>query len=145
MAATVSVARLCLRPALARCLVPRACLATRNLSCLGVKAQDAAWLTVPNVAPSCTRLMSGMEPLDLKSIHERVMLVLNLFDKVDNAKLTPESHFVKDLGLDSLDQVEIILQMEDEFGFEIPDDHGETLWTAKAIAEYVADHQDIYE
>ena len=40
------------------------------------------------------------------------MLVLNLFDKIDNAKLTAESHFINDLGLDSLDHVEIILQME---------------------------------
>ena len=42
----------------------------------------------------------------------RIMLVLNLFDKIDNAKLTAESHFINDLGLDSLDHVEIILQME---------------------------------
>ena len=40
------------------------------------------------------------------------MLVLNLFDKIDNAKLSPESHFINDLGLDSLDHVEIILMME---------------------------------
>ena len=89
------------------------------------------------------------------------MLVLNLFDKIDNAKLTAESHFINDLGLDSLDHVEIILMMEvfykqltyiyktdflkDEFGFEIPDDHGEKLVNAKMVAQYVADHQDIYE
>ena len=38
--------------------------------------------------------------------------MLNLFDKIDNAKLTLESHFIKDLGLDSLDHVEIMLMME---------------------------------
>ena len=37
----------------------------------------------------------------------RVLLVLNLYDKVDNAKLSLESHFFKDLGLDSLDHVEV--------------------------------------
>ena len=40
------------------------------------------------------------------------MLVLNLFDKIDNAKLTLDSHFLTDLGLDSLDHVEIMLMME---------------------------------
>ena len=40
------------------------------------------------------------------------MLVLNLFDKIDNGKLKAESHFINDLGLDSLDHVEIMLMME---------------------------------
>ena len=42
----------------------------------------------------------------------RVMLVLNLFDKIDNAKLSLDSHFINDLGLDSLDHVEIMLMIE---------------------------------
>ena len=40
------------------------------------------------------------------------MLVLNLFDKIDNGKLNVESHFINDLGLDSLDHVEIMLMIE---------------------------------
>ena len=40
------------------------------------------------------------------------MLVLNLFDKIDNSKLSLESHFINDLGLDSLDHVEIMLMIE---------------------------------
>ena len=38
------------------------------------------------------------------------------YDKIDPEKLSVNSHFMKDLGLDSLDQVEIIMAMEDEFG-----------------------------
>ena len=56
-----------------------------------------------------------------------------------------ESHFINDLGLDSLDHVEVIMAMEDEFGFEIPDDHAEKLMTPKQIVRYVADHEDVYE
>ena len=41
-------------------------------------------------------------------------MVLNLFDKIDNDKLTPEAHFLNDLGLDSLDHVEIMLMIEVE-------------------------------
>merc|ERR1712026_321933 len=61
------------------------------------------------------RCYSGADPLNMQFIHDRVMLVLNLFDKIDNNKLTPEAHFLNDLGLDSLDHVEIMLMIEDEF------------------------------
>jgi NADH dehydrogenase (ubiquinone) 1 alpha/beta subcomplex 1, acyl-carrier protein len=55
------------------------------------------------------------------------------------------SHLQKDLGLDSLDHVEVIMAMEDEFGFEIPDSDAERLYTPKDIIRYVADHEDVYE
>lgn len=52
---------------------------------------------------------------------------------------------MNDLGLDSLDHVEVIMAMEDEFGFEIPDMDAERLVTPAAIARYVADKEDVYE
>eukprot|EP00088_Acartia_fossae_P063730 TRINITY_DN7792_c0_g1_i1.p1 TRINITY_DN7792_c0_g1~~TRINITY_DN7792_c0_g1_i1.p1 ORF type:complete len:165 (+),score=47.10 TRINITY_DN7792_c0_g1_i1:45-497(+) len=100
--------------------------------------------TLPSLSTQI-RLYSSAEPMDLKSIEQRVLLVLNLYDKINPDKLTVESHFVKDLGLDSLDHVEVIMAMEDEFGFEIPDDHGEKLLTPAQIIRYVADHEEIYE
>jgi NADH dehydrogenase (ubiquinone) 1 alpha/beta subcomplex 1 len=51
---------------------------------------------------------------------------------------------MKDLGLDSLDHVEVIMAIEDEFGFEIPDDHAEKLMTPAKIVQYVADHEDVH-
>ncbi|NXD15815.1 ACPM protein, partial [Nothocercus nigrocapillus] len=60
-------------------------------------------------------------------------------------QLTAESHFMKDLGLDSLDQVEIIMAMEDEFGFEIPDADAEKLLCPQEIVDYIADKKDVYE
>ena len=72
-------------------------------------------------------------------------MVLNLYDKIDPAKLSVESHFHKDLGLDSLDHVEVIMAMEDEFGFEIPDQDAEKLSSPKAIIQYIADKEDCYE
>ena len=52
---------------------------------------------------------------------------------------------MKDLGLDSLDQVEIIMAMEDEFGFEIPDIDAEKLMCPQEIVDYIADKKDVYE
>ena len=91
------------------------------------------------------RSFSDADPLNIDVIKQRVTLVLNLYDKIDPEKLKLESHFIKDLGLDSLDHVEIIMAMEQEFGFEIPDDQAEMLLTPAKIVQYVADHEDIYD
>ena len=58
------------------------------------------------------RYLKRKMKLNETHVFSRVMLVLNLFDKIDNAKLTLESHFINDLGLDSLDHVEIMLMIE---------------------------------
>lgn len=84
-------------------------------------------------------------PATYDFIRERVMLVLRLFDKVDPNKLTLNSHFIKDLGLDSLDHVEIIMMLEDEFNFEIPDQDMERLHTPQDIVTYLTDHEEAYE
>ncbi|KAM7091535.1 LOW QUALITY PROTEIN: acyl carrier protein, mitochondrial [Ciconia maguari] len=100
---------------------------------------------VPRAAwPPCRRF-SDLPPLTLADIKDRVLYVLKLYDKIDPEKLTAESHFMKDLGLDSLDQVEIIMAMEDEFGFEIPDGDAEKLMCPQEIVDYIADKKDVYE
>ncbi|KAM7356740.1 NADH dehydrogenase (ubiquinone) acyl carrier protein isoform 1-T2 [Cochliomyia hominivorax] len=91
------------------------------------------------------RQYSAKPPLSLKIINERVLLVLKLYDKIDPSKLRVESHFINDLGLDSLDHVEVIMAMEDEFGFEIPDSDAEKLLRPADIIKYVADKEDVYE
>jgi len=77
-------------------------------------------------------------------IADRILLVLRLFDKIDPEKLTLESHFMNDLGLDSLDHVEIIHMLEEEFMFEFPDDDWERLFTPKDIQQYVCDRYDVF-
>ncbi|WAQ96423.1 ACPM-like protein [Mya arenaria] len=84
-------------------------------------------------------------PLSISNVTERVLLVLRLYDKVDPEKLSETSNFMNDLGLDSLDHVEVIMAMEDEFGFEIPDVDSERLVTPKDIIQYICDKEDIYE
>uniref|UniRef100_A0A3Q0SB49 Acyl carrier protein n=1 Tax=Amphilophus citrinellus TaxID=61819 RepID=A0A3Q0SB49_AMPCI len=91
------------------------------------------------------RKYGDLPPLTIESIKERVMYVLKLYDKISPEKLQATSHFMKDLGLDSLDQVEIIMAMEDEFGFEIPDAEAEKLMTPEEIVQYIADKKDVYE
>ncbi|XP_028843053.1 NADH:ubiquinone oxidoreductase subunit AB1b [Denticeps clupeoides] len=98
----------------------------------------------PPLAPP-SRRYGDLPPLTLQSIGDRVMYVLKLYDKISPEKLQTSSHFMKDLGLDSLDQVEIIMAMEDEFGFEIPDAEAERLMTPHDIVQYIANKKDVYE
>ncbi|XP_003726567.1 uncharacterized protein LOC100889221 [Strongylocentrotus purpuratus] len=81
--------------------------------------------------------------MTITSIQERCTLVLKLFDKVDPEKVSLESKFAEDLGLDSLDAVEVIMAMEDEFGVEISDETAEKLLNLKDVVECVADRLDV--
>jgi len=61
--------------------------------------------------------------------------------EVDKDKITDETNFTSDLDADSIDLVEFILQLEDEFGAEISDEDAEKLKTVGDAVNYVADHQ----
>ncbi|KAM0730073.1 Acyl carrier protein, mitochondrial [Formica fusca] len=85
------------------------------------------------------------KPKSIKDIEERVLKAVAAYNEGIIEKLNLESHFMDDLGLDSLDHVEIIMAMEDEFGFEIPDMDAQRLLKPKDIVRYVADKEDVYE
>ncbi|EYC14506.1 hypothetical protein Y032_0040g244 [Ancylostoma ceylanicum] len=91
------------------------------------------------------RPYSSKAPLTKKTLEDRIILVLSLYDKIDPKKLTMDSDFSKDLGLDSLDHVEMIMAMEEEFGFEIPDGDADRLKTPRDIFQYVADREDVFD
>lgn len=84
-------------------------------------------------------------PLTYDFARERIMLILHLYDKIDPNKLTLDSHFVDDLGLDSLDHTDIIMEMEDEFNFEIPDKDAEKLMRPADILRYITDKEEAYK
>ncbi len=60
---------------------------------------------------------------------------------VERSEVTPEAVFVDDLGADSLDLVELIMAMEEEFGFEIADDEAEKLRTVQDVISFVKGRQ----
>ena len=55
-------------------------------------------------------------------------------------QVTPTAHFQKDLGLDSLDTVEIVMAFEEESGFEIPDNETEKIDSIKSAVDFIASH-----
>ena len=60
---------------------------------------------------------------------------------VEEDSIKSEAHFVNDLGADSLDTVELIMEFEEEFGIEIPDDDAEKITTVASAVEYIEKHQ----
>ena len=60
---------------------------------------------------------------------------------VDEAEVTPEAKFIDDLGADSLDTVELVMALEEEFGIEIPDEDAEKIATVRNAINYIQEHK----
>ncbi|KAK6804258.1 hypothetical protein AABB24_022058 [Solanum stoloniferum] len=90
---------------------------------------------------TAVRLMSSHDDHITKDeVIKRVLDVVKCFPKVDPSKVTPEVHFEKDLGLDSLDTVEIVMALEEEFKLEIPDKEAVRIESCEQAIEYVYNH-----
>ncbi len=59
---------------------------------------------------------------------------------VDAEKVTPEASFVEDLGADSLDTVELVMEFEEEFDITIPDEEAEKIQTVGQAIQYIEEH-----
>ena len=77
----------------------------------------------------------------MSTIEERVKKIVaeQLGVKEEEVKLS--SSFVEDLGADSLDTVELVMALEEEFETEIPDEEAEKITTVQAAIDYVTSHQ----
>ena len=88
------------------------------------------------------------QPLPKESFLERDLVIKRMIAicegmprcKTENVTITENSHLQNDLGLDSLDQVEFGLALEDEFDIDIPDEEAEQIVTFGDAVELIADH-----
>jgi len=71
------------------------------------------------------------------TLEEKVKEIIVEQLEVNPEQVTPEASFVADLGADSLDQVELVMAFEEEFGAEIPDQDAEKLTTVGAVISYL--------
>ena len=60
---------------------------------------------------------------------------------VEEDSIKSEAHFVNDLGADSLDTVELIMEFEEEFSIEIPDEDAENITTISSAIKYIDEHK----
>ena len=75
-----------------------------------------------------------------RMIEEKVKEIIAVQLSVDKGKVKPDARFVEDLGVDSLDFVEVILGLEEEFSIEIPDEDAEKLLRVRDVYDYVEKH-----
>ncbi|MHB1286271.1 MAG: acyl carrier protein [Leptospirales bacterium] len=73
------------------------------------------------------------------AIEERVKKIIAEQLGVEDDEVNPESHFVEDLGADSLDTVELVMALEEEFGIEIPDEDAEKIATVQNAIDYISE------
>lgn len=103
---------------------------TRYLAC------GSTQVAVSEVATLVRRLDMGRDEI-LEKIKEITADRLG----VDEGDVTPEASFREDLEADSLDLVELIMELEEQFGMEIPDEEAEKITTVDEAVEYVSEHQ----
>jgi len=75
-----------------------------------------------------------------KSVERRVIETIVEQLGVSEEEVTMEASFIDDLGADSLDLVELIMAMEEEFGLEISDEDAEKIQTVQDVVNYITEH-----
>ncbi len=76
-----------------------------------------------------------------EEIEERIKSIIVEQLAVSMEEVTPEASFIEDLGADSLDIVELIMALEEEYDIEIPDEDAEKIQTVKDVVTYVQNTQ----
>jgi len=79
--------------------------------------------------------------LSREEVFERVKSALGEQLGVDESEVTEDASFQEDLDADSLDLVELIMELEDQFGIKIPDDDAQKITTVGQAVDYVVGHQ----
>jgi acyl carrier protein len=74
------------------------------------------------------------------SVEEKVKEIILDQLGVDEKQVNPEASFIDDLGADSLDTVELVMALEEEFDVEIPDEDAEKIGTVQNAINYIKDH-----
>ncbi|KAK1777240.1 acyl carrier protein-like protein [Copromyces sp. CBS 386.78] len=89
------------------------------------------------------RFYSAGGHLNKDEVFSRIAQVLSGFDKVNDPKnITQTAHFANDLGLDSLDTVEVVMAIEEEFSIEIPDKDADQIHSVDKAVEYILSQPD---
>lgn len=91
--------------------------------------------------PSNTFFRCYASSIPKEDIESRVLTIVKAFDKVDQSKISASSTFANDLGLDSLDTVEVVMAIEEEFSLEIPDKEADDIKSVADAIKYISEQE----
>ncbi|KIW74819.1 acyl carrier protein [Fonsecaea pedrosoi CBS 271.37] len=125
-----------------RTQVPRQLPAFRSR--ISTSLLQTSRVTPSFVVPSI-RYYSAPAGLSKEEVQGRIMDLLKNFDKVtDASKISGTAHFQNDLGLDSLDTVEVVMAIEEEFSIEIPDKEADAIHSVDQAVTYITAQPDAH-
>ena len=105
----------------------------------------AARTVAPVSRITAVRCYAAGSGLNQEEVTGRILDLLKNFDKVsDPSKLSATSHFTNDLGLDSLDTVEVVMAIEEEFSIEIPDKEADAIHSVTQAVDYICHQPDAH-
>ncbi|WOL10435.1 hypothetical protein Cni_G19190 [Canna indica] len=87
------------------------------------------------------QLCASSAATSFEDLKTRVLDLVKKYDKIDSSKVTDTADFQKDLSLDSLDRVELVMAIEQEFSVEIPDDKADKLSCCADVVKYISEAQ----
>ena len=90
-----------------------------------------------SAAPATATAASALSPSE---VEQRVLDVVKKFPKIEPTKVTPTATFASDLGLDSLDAVELVMALEDEFEVEISDGEADKIQSVADAIGFIKQH-----
>jgi acyl carrier protein len=96
---------------------------------------------VRGVCRAATWFLEGSIPMSTSAIEAKVKNIIADQLGVGEDEIKPESSFIEDLGADSLDIVELVMAMEEEFEVEIPDEEAENIKTVGDAINYINTHK----
>ncbi|KAH8687272.1 acyl carrier protein-like protein [Tricladium varicosporioides] len=136
------------RTALLRSARSAASQTVRRSSAIARPAVQSSFVTKSQFSPSvfqAVRCYSAAAGMEKGEVEGRIVDLLKNFDKVtDPSKLSGTSHFANDLGLDSLDTVEVVMAIEEEFSIEIPDKEADAIHSVDKAVEYILAQPDAH-
>ncbi|KFA60694.1 hypothetical protein S40285_05078 [Stachybotrys chlorohalonatus IBT 40285] len=124
--------------------------ATARAAVRPVVARSAPRWAAPMVVPRVQNLLAvrtfaSAGGLNKEEVEGRILSLLQGFDKVnDPANIKGTAHFANDLGLDSLDTVEVVMAIEEEFSIEIPDKDADNIHSVEKAVEYILSQPDAH-
>lgn len=122
---------------------PKPVLATR-LGSARLQPLVTRSAVLPSMRALGARCYSDGPALTKEFILERVSGVLSNCDKIDAAKIVPEARLEEDLGLDSLDVVDALFYVEEEFTVTMPDHEADGLKTVEDVVNWVHKQHDAF-